>query len=104
MFKFNRGGTDYEIKYASGTSENMLICEYQDGTRNPWRWQADTDDIATVYKGDEVKFLNDFVNKLNTLLDKYHGGVIDDPKTPKERLTNLIKTNLSFDGKYVVIK
>lgn len=103
MLKFNRGGTDYEIKYATGVSINMLICQYPDGTRNKWRWQSDTDDIATVYKGDEMKFLTAFVTKLNELLDKYHGDVIEDPKTPKGRLTNLIKSKLSFDGKHVVI-
>ena len=101
MFEFTRGGTKYFIRYGEGVSDNFLVCAFYDEDQNRYRWPVlrDTDDIPGVFKGDEVEFLKDFLNAVNKVLDSFFEETKEpnDESTPKERLTYLVKTKLSFN-------
>ena len=105
MFSFTRGGTDYTIKFASGTQNNLLICEYLQGGTPKWRGQVyDIDDIGGVFEDDE-EFLTRYVEDLNESLDNAHpddGGDYPTDGTDKEKVEWRIMNELDFDGKHVI--
>ena len=106
MFKFNRGGTDYEIKYINQGDDDILICLYEESGNPKWRSALDTYELNHkngIYYNNETAFLESFLNNLNNSLDKAHSDGDSGSEDPQERLTVLIKNSLSFDGKHVIL-
>jgi hypothetical protein len=106
MFKFNRGGTDYEIKYTNQGDVDLLVCLYTEGGQSKWRSVLDTYELSHpngIYYDDENTFLGVFLDNLNNSLDKAHSDGDTGSSDPQERLTSLILNNLSFDGKHVIL-
>jgi len=101
MFEFTRGGIKYTVKYGDADNNNFLVLSFFDETQSRERWPVlrDTDDIPMLFGGDEMKFLEDFINAVNKVLDEIFGEpeVPDDNSTIKERLSYAVKTKLAFN-------
>jgi hypothetical protein len=104
MFKFNRGGIDYEIKLVGLGDDDMLACEYYESGVRKFRSLLDTFDLDETFKGDEVAFLEYFLKNLNSSLDKVHGTNGNSSDLSIERLKDLVANGLHFDGEHVEIK
>ena len=106
MFTFKRENTDYEITYLNQGDDDLLVCLYEEAGSTKWRAVADTYELTHergAYYNDEEAFLNFFLSNLNNSLDSAHGDGDSGSTDPQERLTALIKNDLTFDGKHVLL-
>lgn len=106
MFKFSRGGIDYTIQYENQGDDDLLVCAYENQGFPKWRSVLDVYELIHpngVHYDDEVAFLNAFLNNLNNSLDKAHSDGDSGSTNPQERLTALVTTKLSFNGKHVIL-